>query len=136
MTHEIELGADTFADLTLDSDGAPLTHAQVLLRVRELLADRSARLSRRGSGLASFGNLSRQLVGQLDLMAGHGVAFCGAPDLPGDGGPDLLACGVDLIADPIVELLCAAVRLSAAICLTVAVHRQLLGWRRRSTPLK
>jgi probable LLM family oxidoreductase len=49
MSHPIELGLDTFGDVTLDSDGAPLSQAQVLRHVVEeaVLADRL--------GLAFFG---------------------------------------------------------------------------------
>jgi probable LLM family oxidoreductase len=41
MTREIELGLDTFGDVTADADGRPLTHAQVLRNLVEqgVLAD-------------------------------------------------------------------------------------------------
>lgn len=49
MTHAIELGLDTFGDVTVDEAGRPLSHAQVLRHVVEegVLADRL--------GLAFFG---------------------------------------------------------------------------------
>jgi hypothetical protein len=41
MTDTIELGLDTFGDVTLDAEGQPLAHAQVLRNVvaQAILAD-------------------------------------------------------------------------------------------------